>query len=333
MILNIGIVSQVPNHASCLTATPLLKLISRSTMRISYQSLTVLLLFVDSVVGRYSLGAFVLTKSCRRRRTSCSSPSKLCAAGLYRPIAEMVWEKLLDTKWASAVDIDSSLQSNQAPAKGMPGAVVRMETRALEGAEPLSYARMALLETVPEEDENHDGSTVHTQGIQVLNLVIFPSSSTNLPVWGADFVSLPGNKHLLLLDAQPMTMNVSYTHYWDDWYKSHEVETLFPWGGDMPEPVQRYVSSCALWTRFGKDDTPLDAIQGPLFEATKKHLEIYLDVVKSASDKASDEHALEGQKGYVNYRRNNDPAQPMLKSLYGEEWTERVLSAVLFPQL
>mmetsp|Transcript_7751 Transcript_7751/g.11341 ORF Transcript_7751/g.11341 Transcript_7751/m.11341 type:complete len:156 (-) Transcript_7751:70-537(-) len=40
-----------------------------------------------------------------------------------------------------------------------------------------------------------------------------------------------------------------------------------------------------------------------------------------------------GHTDYLNYRRANDPARPMLRSLYGEEWTERLIEGVLFPML
>eukprot|EP00957_Ditylum_brightwellii_P055842 4230951-Ditylum_brightwellii.AAC.1 len=32
-----------------------------------------------------------------------------------------------------------------------------------------------------------------------------------------------------------------------------------------------------------------------------------------------------GHTDYLNYRRANDPARPMLRSLYGEEWTEQLI--------
>jgi hypothetical protein len=42
------------------------------------------------------------------------------------------------------------------------------------------------------------------------------------------------------------------------------------------------------------------------------------------------EHAREA---YLQYRLENDPARPMLRALYGEEWSEEVLTTVLFPSL
>ena len=40
--------------------------------------------------------------------------------------------------------------------------------------------------------------------------------------------------------------------------------------------------------------------------------------------------AVQGQTEYLNYRRENDPARPMLKSLYGAKWTEKLIGEILF---
>jgi len=315
--------------------------------------------------------------------------------GLYRPIAEMVWDRLLllDGKkdWKlEDCGIPDELRSNVAPSKGVDEYVVRMETRALRGtgacdrdggdssgsgSSPLSYARMALLETLPvaassasdgsestrasgEHDDNIE-TTVTTSGIQVLNLVLFPPGHTTLPVWGADFVSLPGDKHLLLLDAQPMNGDRSHERRWSRWYDTHGVSHQFEWGGDLPEKVRPYVSRYALWTRMGggfsssttgNDDLDgddesgrrrgqqrpaLHRIRGPLVSAVLDHLAIYLKLVEEEAGGASGDRsaAVDNQADYVRYRLENDPARPMLRSLFGEEWTEQVLERVLFPQV
>jgi hypothetical protein len=280
--------------------------------------------------------------------------------------------------------VDESLASNTATAKGFPpGSVVRMENRALESADdggsnanagkgsPIRYARAALLETLvadkaPDSEPTND--KIHAAGIQVLNLVIFPSLP-HLPVFGADFVSLPGNKHLLLLDAQPMTTSTStsttdnsnsnsinYSDNWKDWYARYcsGEETNFPWGGAMPEQVTCYVSPNALWTRLGsaaaakvveegEEGTassptkvviePVTLIQGQLWQAFQEHLDLYLDMLESQSQSSQKDIVEHSRDKYLQYRLANDPARPMLKALYGEEWTEKVLTTVLFPTL
>lgn len=269
--------------------------------------------------------SFQSTHQPRRSDVRCA------ASGLYRPIAETVWKQLTHTGWLTPVAVDDELATNTATAKGIAEHQVDMTVRAMQASSessPLSYARMALLETVPTLSIDNSLSTT---GIQVLNLVLFPPSSSLLPVWGADFVSLPGSKHLLLLDAQPMTLEASDHESWQQWYTEHEIANAFPWGGDLPEPVQRYVSPTALWTRFTIADTDaLDRIQGPLVRAVEEHLQIYLQLVGHA--KVDRRANVNHQADYIQYRLTNDPARPMLKALYGEEWTETVLSKVLFPQ-
>jgi hypothetical protein len=301
------------------------------------------------------------------RRLQDSVP--LHAVGLYRPFVDHAWKKLQDTGWFwddPNTSIPPELTFNVAPAKGLPeGSVVSMETRVLlpKDAEcsPVRYARCALLETLVPSSSDTDDSYNSTTGIQVLNLVIFPSRHTNWPVFGADLVSLPGDRSLLLLDAQPMDGNDDddenqnsqparrYQDHWKEWYQEHVVgdkssKSKFEWGGDIPPQVARYVSDYALWTRLGgtssegdsSSKSPREIIQTDVWDAYQAHLELYLELLATYDNKKDDtihKNIHNEQEPYIQYRLQNDPARPMLKSLYGEEWTERVLQEVLFPNL
>ena len=306
-----------------------------------------------------------------------SETASAFTCGLYRPIANQIWKTVLDFTENNhgsgsliPLDIPDHLQQQVATSQRGPiPTQTKITTRAYQcisnkdssNKGSIAYARMALLETTPLTDDNQNQNDVDSSssqpcasGIQVLNFVIFPHASTDLPVWGADFVSLPGNKHLLLLDAQPMNGGLGetttvddngnrYASYWNDWYVQHDIAKRFPWGGDMPEPVQQYVSPNALWTRFvvkaEKEDgaeeipvgDPVDQIQGPLVTATLEHLKIYLELLQTKCGSATDQP--NAQKDYVKYRLENDPARPMLNRLYGEEWAQEVLSQVLFPSI
>ena len=270
--------------------------------------------------------------------------------GLYRQFANLAWAKLLNTGLFEEHEIAPDLRFNQSPARGFPeGSVVDMEIKALVPQDktcPIQYARYALLETkVPSTDNNNNVDITQSQGIQVLNLVIYPkqhsssqSSSTPedsaFPVWGADFVSLPGGKHLLLLDAQPMHENCQAHDSWKDWHSQHGPD--FAWGGDFPPAVKRYVSPRALWTRMTPetDANAVEKIQTTLPNVVGEHLDIYLDLLLSETGAASSKSVEDSWFGeYLTYRIENDPARPMLKSLYGEEWTERALEEVLFPDM
>ncbi len=279
------------------------------------------------------------------------------AVGMYKQYADYAMKELLSTGWLKEdSSVSETLAANEAPARGAKiESIVRITTKALvpTTSKPLiRYARITLLETIP-VDSDDSTISMSSEGIQVLNFVVLPNDQTTLPVLGIDLVSLPGSKHLLLLDAQPMAQPNPHEDQWESWFneyvrddnnESEESSLKYAWGGDFPEAVQKYVSKYALWTRLQNlaesvDDegttttSPmLDAIQGDLFDAFQAHLDTYLELLGKYA------HDLEAAKGenhqpsYLDYRRNNDPAKPMLNSLYGADWTQSLLDNVLFPR-
>lgn len=273
------------------------------------------------------------------------------AKGLYAPFAKAAWEAWEATGW---FNISTATHDERyAPAKGFPpGSQVRMTIQSVAAVQgmtniPVAYARFALLETLVavDPDDTKAARQPNHAGIQVLNAVVIPRVGSALPVWGADFVALPGNKHLLLLDAQPMTDNKQITCITEDffasWYKEqHDVANVWPWAGDLPPEVQPYVSSQALWTRLTLPDNsgeknvsshnrpPTEKIAEQLLPAMKDHLDQYFQMLKERADGVDVENWL---RPYLEYRLAKDPARPMLKSLYGDEWTEDTLQSILFP--
>ena len=358
-----------------------------------------------------------ITRNNRRSwRRSCCLGVKLCAVaassnsdndvlstddfsvGLYKKFADHAVERLLETEWVIEDEsVPSDLSKKEAPTRTKES-IVRITTKALipknndknkKSNSLIRYARITLLETIPiaapastTTADITDGVDVVTpDGIQVLNFVVLPNADTNLPVLGIDLVSLPGSKHLLLLDAQPMVAPNPHESRWKDWYKTHVIvedknnkeeedkdEPLkFAWGGDFPETVKQYVSKYALWTRLQNivppvekdtddentttttnnydNDTPsitaIDVIQGDIFVAFQEHLDTYLELLEQYTTTVDDDDnnieivSIAGdnnQPSYLDYRRNNDPAKPMLNALFGKEWTQSLLDDVLFPQ-
>lgn len=283
------------------------------------------------------------------------------AVGLYKQYADYAVEQLRGTGWLQEdSSVPENLSGNQAPARGAKTeSIVRINTKALvptadSEQSVIRYARITLLETVPLGTTD---STVSPDGIQVLNFVVLPSADTTLPVLGIDLVSLPGSKHLLLLDAQPMAEPNPHEGHWEGWYNEHvrlesdnsndgdnddeEEESLkYAWGGDFPEAVKKYVSKYALWTRLqnlpesvdGATSPAVDAIQGDLFVAFQAHVDNYLELLGNFAGEVEAAEGENHQPAYLDYRRNNDPAKPMLNSLYGAEWTQSLLDNVLFPR-
>lgn len=282
-------------------------------------------------IGRLTSGG----KICLEYIALNASPSSEVEAptGLYRKFADHAWDKLQASGLFQDFEIPQELSQNEAPAKGAVDTIVKIFAKAMVPSSndptgsPVRYARVALLETVSAVSDE----PVQSQGIQVLNFVVIPSESTSLPVLGIDLVTLPGNRHLLLLDAQPMTDPNPYDDLWQGWHERHvDGKDNFPWGGDFPEPVQKFVSKYALWTRLQEVDDPVSVINGDVWEAFVEHLDIYLLMLKQSQNAES--QGRNHQPAYLNYRRTNDPAKPMLNSLYGSEWTDRLLDEVLFPK-
>jgi phycoerythrobilin:ferredoxin oxidoreductase len=274
---------------------------------------------------------------CTRSRASVAcqaSPENAAASGLYRPFVEYAWSKLEDAglllEASETTAVPSELTTNEAVAKGMPeGTTVKISIDAKKGnGNPVTYGRFALLETLLPDAGTAD---VSTKGIQVMNLVVF--GRPPLPVWGVDLVSLPGDRHLLAMDVQPMTADkkLPLEHKWKEWHDTY-VTGSFEWGGDLPEDAQKFFSPHGLWTRLAGEEA-VQQIQTDVFAAFAAHLDLYLECVAAAVTDDDDTPACEDnhQDEYLQYRLQNDPARPMLQRLYGPEWTERVLEEVLFP--
>lgn len=337
------------------------------------------------------------------------SSDRFMGNGLYQPYYDYAWNKLReisqaiqvmeqdivppDLKWNCAPSSASSSTSPSTtttthihvkgsqfvlhPQERMTIAHSAAGTPESSPPSPLHYARSALLETIAAvptlwHKSNNTGATstnTTLPGIHVLNFVIFPNINYDIPIFGADIVSLPGNRHLVAIDLQPVRVRVpaaTKTSLQEEG-KTNEVEGVlnlskdhlyrlkelhakhvqkFPWGGDIPKAAQRFFSPYALWTRLihdhgrERDYDPIHLLQTDLFRCFQDYLDLYGDIVVEAATLQDDHnhyygpeirHSIErGQSDYVSYRYMNDPARPLLKRLYGEEWSERLLSEVLF---
>ena len=59
---------------------------------------------------------------------------------------------------------------------------------------------------------------------------------------------------------------------------------------------------------------------------------MYLEILFESKEVNNElqKELIKGQKNYLNYRRDNDPARPMLSGLFGKEFTESLIKEVLF---
>ena len=168
----------------------------------------------------------------------------------------------------------------------------------------------------------------------VLNLLINPFNNYELPFFGADFVTLPSG-HLLALDLQPV-LNKDKRHTDDVWERLLPLharwQSLLPWGGAIPTKAEPYFSPGFLWTRLPLGDESDQLISEVIGPAFSEYLSLYLDLVQNAREVslARSSQLLEGQKSYMRFRAEKDPARGMLTRFFGREWTEGYIHDVLF---
>ncbi|KAG5184556.1 ferredoxin-dependent bilin reductase [Tribonema minus] len=201
--------------------------------------------------------------------------------------------------------------------KGRNQQQVKMTVAAYSAAK-FRHIRAALVET--------SGPT------QVLNFVIFPDPSLDLPIFGADLVSLPG-AHLICIDLQARIrfrkqLNSQYQKSQHTALAAH-AQARLPWGGNLPSAAQRFFSPHCIWSKVGD----IEVVETAALEAMLAYLDHYL-AMAAAAEPVKDEGLLkglaEGHLAYSRYRRINDPARGMLTRFFGTEWAEDVISHALF---
>lgn len=167
---------------------------------------------------------------------------------------------------------------------------------------------------------------------QVLNFVMYPDPSYDLPIFGVDLVSLPGG-HIICIDFQPAAPISEHPqllkHYDEVKHISKKWSELLPSGGDLPKGVADYFSPHVIWSR-AKDSQIVDTVGK---DALLEYLKCYLNAAEAAT-KVGDSSFLQvleaGHISYSRYRRINDPGRGMLGYLFGVEWTEDLIENVLF---
>ena len=168
----------------------------------------------------------------------------------------------------------------------------------------------------------------------IMNLVISPYSNYDLPFFGADFVTLP-NGHLIALDLQPALKNDEvHNQYFLGKLKSIHTswQSMLPSGGDIPLEARQYFSPAFLWSRIPlgtEGDKLIGEIIKPAFD---DYLNFFIDLVANAKRISPDRSSrvLNGQKKYMRYRAEKDPARGMLRGFFGNKWTESYINNILF---
>ena len=175
---------------------------------------------------------------------------------------------------------------------------------------------------------------INSPNYSVLNFLIIPNTIFNIPFFGVDFVSLP-KSHLLVLDFQP-SLNIENQF---DYELIEELSKLkkschlsLPVAEKMSDDVARFFSPGLIWSRLPKGQDSDFLIQNQLYKVFQEYLQLYLKTLFESEevDKGLQQELINGQNDYLNYRRDKDPARPMLSSLFGKDFTESLINNVLF---
>mmetsp|Transcript_28577 Transcript_28577/g.33893 ORF Transcript_28577/g.33893 Transcript_28577/m.33893 type:complete len:456 (+) Transcript_28577:163-1530(+) len=279
--------------------------------------------------------------------------SKLSASGLMKETMTDGVEPATSTTSKSeqepndaSSNLPSNFQYNSSPAGGLiEGSVTSIQIKSCIGSSSssssrdasLRLGRFALLETLsPHSTEDGDGVRDFGKGddsdgvsmlcvpdaIHVLNLVLFPNHANPLlalPILGIDLVTLPGGKHLVAMDFQPVSIPIvakevdddkdnahasasightklfpkgtKYAKYEDQIaavYERHVTNQpdILPWGGDIPPKAQRFFSPYALWTRLSDDDggDGLSIVQKEVYDAFCDYFDLYLEILTEVQE-------------------------------------------------
>ena len=175
---------------------------------------------------------------------------------------------------------------------------------------------------------------INSPSYSVLNFLIIPNTTYNIPFFGLDFVSLP-KSHLLVLDFQPSLkvekqINGELLEKLAKLKKSCHLS--LPVAEKMSEDVAKYFSPGLIWSRLPKEKDSDNLIKNQLYHSFKEYLNLYLKILFESNEVSQglQEELINGQNDYLNYRRDKDPARPMLSSLFGKDFTESLINKVLF---
>ena len=175
---------------------------------------------------------------------------------------------------------------------------------------------------------------INSPDYSVLNFLIIPNTTYNVPFFGVDFVSLP-NSHLLVLDFQPsLKIENQYSNKLLEQLRTlkNRCHLSLPLAKKMTSDIAKFFSPGLIWSKLPKEENSDFLISNQLYASFTEYLKLYFEILfeSQEADKELQKELINGQKNYLKYRINNDPARPMLSSLFGKEFTESLIKEVLF---
>eukprot|EP00931_Biecheleriopsis_adriatica_P060371 TRINITY_DN36253_c0_g1_i1.p1 TRINITY_DN36253_c0_g1~~TRINITY_DN36253_c0_g1_i1.p1 ORF type:complete len:373 (-),score=64.16 TRINITY_DN36253_c0_g1_i1:299-1360(-) len=173
--------------------------------------------------------------------------------------------------------------------------------------------------------------------LQAFNAVIYPAYSRGpRPVLGIDVLSFNHHRRLLFgVDWAPMLTGSDYAEEFisphvssvRQRYDAVRADPSNKFYGELPEFFSPYMF-------FSRPAGEQDLLQGSdLWSVFEEYTERYLTMLMAAPD-ADDEaasKAMERQTAYDVWHSERDPALPIFRRMFGEDWTETYAREVLFP--
>ena len=176
---------------------------------------------------------------------------------------------------------------------------------------------------------------INSPSYSVLNFLIIPNSKYNIPFLGVDFVTLP-HLHLLVLDFQPSLFPLEKQFDNDLLMQiinlKNDCHQIVPRAEKMSSEVEKFFSPGMIWSKLPINKHSENLIAGQIYKSFTDYFDLYLKILVDSNSVTTNlqNEIVKGQQSYLEYRKEKDPARPMLTKLFGKEFTEELINNVLF---
>ena len=190
--------------------------------------------------------------------------------------------------------------------------------------------------------------TVYDAGnrTQVFTSLWYPAEEYNLPVLGTDLLQFHLDRHLCVVDFQPIRDH-EHEHAQPYEQRLKPIRDQYPsLQGQMTKRFydeSRFFSNQMLYSRFEElhhpeeedDDEASQAEEHPayrdLFPAYQQYVQTHLDLIRSTPPRPEDvPHVKRGQAAYDTYSADRDPAHAMFTKVFGPAFADAFVYDVLF---
>ena len=169
---------------------------------------------------------------------------------------------------------------------------------------------------------------------QVFTSLWYPDPKYNLPVLGVDLLQFQQNKHLCIVDFQPI-QETENDHDQEYEHLLEPIRSQYP--SLQGKMTQRFYDEDAFFSKqmlLGRADAnnALDVVFQELLPAYQAYVKTHVDLVQSSQPQdARVPEILKRHAAYDNYSSKRDPAHGLLASAFGQEFADDYVYDVLFP--